>query len=374
VIDRLYDGGEDVDGLALVRVLVARVRDEHAGVEPPQAVSARLLQAAEELAPKRAAVAVEEERPGLWARVRSWLMPTSVMLAAAAVLVLWVKQDQPPAEPTIEKEHAATPEREEKKESESSGAGLGSAAAPELEPAATLPEPASADLEPAEPEPAEPAEEEDRNAQAETKKREPKPAAKDNAPAGGKRGGNEKNAFEGGFAVGEDDGEDVAKAADEGGPGRDVSSSDKGGPESTAKVTVKGDVDGRVGGGATGGAGGGESSGTGARGTGGGGASGNGAGGTSTGDNSRGDSTTETVAQEAPPPPPKDAPVAEKGKKAKKKPAPKTAAQLTAEARTAAKRGDCKKVETLAAQVKALDAAYYRDTFQTDPSIRTCRK
>ncbi|HVK76947.1 MAG TPA: hypothetical protein VM734_26660 [Kofleriaceae bacterium] len=48
------------------------------------------------------------------------------------------------------------------------------------------------------------------------------------------------------------------------------------------------------------------------------------------------------------------------------------AAQLTREARTAAKRGDCGAVATLAARVRALDAAYYDASFARDPELARC--
>jgi hypothetical protein len=57
----------------------------------------------------------------------------------------------------------------------------------------------------------------------------------------------------------------------------------------------------------------------------------------------------------------------------KKDPEP-TPAQLLAQARASAKKGDCKRVAALGAQVKALDATYYANTFETDAAIRGCRK
>ncbi len=96
-IDRLYAGaaGSDLDGLRMVRGLVARVRDEMPGLEPPQAISARLLQAAE---PAPAAVAaVEPDRPSLWARMRTWFAQPAVAALAMLVLVaggaaIWMRQ------------------------------------------------------------------------------------------------------------------------------------------------------------------------------------------------------------------------------------------------------------------------------------------
>ncbi len=101
LIDRLYGEGapgspadvDDLDGLRSLRGLIARVRDEAPVAEPSQALSARLLLAAAEHAPRRpGAAAVEPEGPGLWARVRTWFAPMFAHpgLAAAATLVVVV--------------------------------------------------------------------------------------------------------------------------------------------------------------------------------------------------------------------------------------------------------------------------------------------
>lgn len=96
-IDRLY-AGEDLDGLQQVRGLVARVRDEMPGVEPPSAISAMLLQAA------------RPARAGFWERLRSWFAGIAMHpgLAAAATLVIvagaaaiWMRQGGKAATPTV---------------------------------------------------------------------------------------------------------------------------------------------------------------------------------------------------------------------------------------------------------------------------------
>jgi hypothetical protein len=110
MIDRLYEGGADPDGLGLVRSLVARVREEHAGVEPPQAVSARLLQAAEEHAPRKKAVAVAAESPGLMERLRRWWMPVSGAVMVAGALALYLNQGGKAAERKQHVEQAAEKE------------------------------------------------------------------------------------------------------------------------------------------------------------------------------------------------------------------------------------------------------------------------
>lgn len=104
LVDRLYAGAADpdLDGIRMVRGLVARVRDEMPGVEPPPSISARLLQAA---APARAAVAVEPDPPGVWARLRMWFAQPAVAAMATLVLVagaaaLWMRQGKP-ASPSI---------------------------------------------------------------------------------------------------------------------------------------------------------------------------------------------------------------------------------------------------------------------------------
>ena len=289
VIDRLYQGGEDPDGLSIVRALVARVREEHEGVEPPQAISARLLQAAEEHAPKRAAVAVEAERPGLWARIRGWMMPATIMVGAAAALVLWVKQDRPPAEPTTHRPAtpAAETKREEMKEVDGTGAGTATCCpAPDLVPEGEVVVPPPEAEEPKAP-------------QAKPKKQRVAAKPADDArPSGGQ-------------AVAIDEGGADADKADEAPPPP---------PPPPANDSA---------------------------------------------------GTEETVAQEAAPPP--DTSTVEK-KAPVTKTKPKSAAQLTSEAQIAAQKGDCKRVATLGAQVKAMDAAYYRDHFESDAEIRRCRK
>jgi len=115
LIDRLYEVGDDaeLDGLRMVRGLVARVRDEMPGVEPPQAISARLLQAA--ALPTRAA-AVEPAREGLWARFRAWFAGVAMHpgMAAAVTLVIvagaaaiWMRQGGKAATPTVSTEPTA---------------------------------------------------------------------------------------------------------------------------------------------------------------------------------------------------------------------------------------------------------------------------
>jgi hypothetical protein len=97
MIDRLY-AGSDEGGLQIVRGLVARVREEMPGVEPPAALSARLIQAA---TPARA---------GVWTRLRTWFAAIAMHpgLAAAATLVLvagaaaiWMRQGGKAATPTV---------------------------------------------------------------------------------------------------------------------------------------------------------------------------------------------------------------------------------------------------------------------------------
>lgn len=106
VIDRLYAGGsdDDLDGLRMVRGLVARVRDEMPELEPPQAVSALLLQAA---APARVATPA---KTGAWARLRGWFAGIAMHpgLAAAATLIvvagaaaIWMRQGGKAATPTV---------------------------------------------------------------------------------------------------------------------------------------------------------------------------------------------------------------------------------------------------------------------------------
>jgi hypothetical protein len=146
LIDSLYEGGEDPSGLHMVRSLVARVRAEQSGVEPPQAISARLLQAAEEHAPRRAAVPVEAPS-GFWARIRAWMAPFAahpgVMAAATLVVVagaaLYLQQGGRTAEPTRSQEPARVAERQE--------------AAPELAPQTPTPAAVTVPDQPVAPEP-----------------------------------------------------------------------------------------------------------------------------------------------------------------------------------------------------------------------------
>lgn len=104
LIDRLYGddppaADDDLGELRSVRALVARVREEAPVAEPAPSISARLLQAARERAPKE----------GLWARFRAFMMPITAHpgLAAAATLVvvagaaaLWMRDGGKVAEPT----------------------------------------------------------------------------------------------------------------------------------------------------------------------------------------------------------------------------------------------------------------------------------
>jgi hypothetical protein len=126
-IDRLY-GGEDVGGLGTVRGLIARVREEQPGVEPPQAIGARLLLAAQEHAPKKAAAS--ESRPGVWARLSAWMRPVIAHpgMAAAATLVVvagatavWMSRGGKVEEPTIRQEARAPAEEAD---GEAAGSGL----------------------------------------------------------------------------------------------------------------------------------------------------------------------------------------------------------------------------------------------------------
>jgi hypothetical protein len=136
-IDRLYgdDGDDDLDGFRGVRSLIARVRSEAPEPEPAQAITARLLLAAEEHAPKRSAATV---RPGVWARILGWLGPLSAhpgVLAAATLVVVAgavVVWKQRPAEPQYRadaptqkeaKRPAAAEEKKEASRDESNKAG-----------------------------------------------------------------------------------------------------------------------------------------------------------------------------------------------------------------------------------------------------------
>jgi hypothetical protein len=91
LIDRLYGGDstdEDLEPFRGVRSLIARVRDEAPALEPAQAISARLLQAAEEHAPKRQVATV---KVGFFGRIFDWLSPVTAhpgVLAAATLVVV----------------------------------------------------------------------------------------------------------------------------------------------------------------------------------------------------------------------------------------------------------------------------------------------
>ncbi len=156
LIDRLYgaraagegDAGtaEDAElaGLASVRSLVARVRDEAPVVEPPQALSARLLLAAAEHAPKRAAAARAADggdfERGLWARMRRWFAPlvahpalaaaASLMLVAGVGGALYLRGKATPGEPVREGREQAQAERGEESAASKSEAPPGVASAP----------------------------------------------------------------------------------------------------------------------------------------------------------------------------------------------------------------------------------------------------
>jgi hypothetical protein len=121
LIDRLYGdvpGAEDADlgELRTVRALVARVREEAPVAEPSPAIAAALLQAARERAP---------EKRGVWARLRTWLMPIAAhpALAAAATVVvvagaaaLWMRDGGEVAEPQLDRAAVETKAPKEPKE------------------------------------------------------------------------------------------------------------------------------------------------------------------------------------------------------------------------------------------------------------------
>lgn len=159
LIDRLYGarGAGEADaeaeskiddaelaGLASVRALVARVRDEAPVVEPPQALSARLLLAAAEHAPKRASAVRaadggDSER-GLWARMRRWFAPlvahpglaaaASLMLVAGVGGALYLRGKATPGEPVRDGREQAQAARGEEAEAPKAEAPPGVVSAP----------------------------------------------------------------------------------------------------------------------------------------------------------------------------------------------------------------------------------------------------
>jgi hypothetical protein len=314
-IDRLY-GGEDVGGLGAVRGLIARVREEQPGVEPPQAIGAKLLLAAQEHAPKKAAAA-SEEKPGLWARVRRWMTPLVAHpgMAAAATLVVvvgatavWMSRGGEVAEPVRQEARAPAVEPE--------GAAAGSAMVGGADTATVTTESAPAAAAVA-PDP-QPLEEKQQAAPATTATS--KPAPKRDIPA-------KKKAKA-----------DLATGTASGGEGRggaafgDSEADDGRQQEPVAGVKAK------VGG--------------------------------STADKAPAPRPAQQPA--SPPPPPAPEQPAENESK-NDEAAPSRVRQLFDQARAAAKQGDCKRVEALGAEVKKLDASYYAKTFSTDASISACR-
>jgi len=327
LIDRLYGDaeGEDLEGLRALRGLIARVRDEQPGVEPPQAISAQLLLAAQEHAPR--STVPEEEGPGLWARVRRWFLPIAMHpgLAAAATLVIvvgataiWMSRGGEIAEPTRrDRAEAAAPAAAPTAPQTGTAASPSAPAPPPATTVETAPPPSDHAAEPptaatAKPEPPR---ESTRKATRRAPAKKAKPAA-------------------------ELDGE-LATA------GGAIEPSNAGAADTTGAAAPAG-VRGRVGGAA-------EKA------------------------PSQAPAPAPAPAPAAPPPPPaadkaeEPAPRTEAPTESKPVSATDRAKQLTVQAREAAKRGDCQRVATLGAQVKKLDASYYAKTFVTDPAIAACR-
>lgn len=110
-----------MQGLERTRATLRRGIEDMPSAEPPQAISAVLLQAAARRAPARAAAATEPEGDGMWARFVDWFRRGAMhpAVAAAAVLVLvagtatalWVRGKGGVTEPTADR-HAAAPSAE----------------------------------------------------------------------------------------------------------------------------------------------------------------------------------------------------------------------------------------------------------------------
>ncbi|MCA9679817.1 MAG: hypothetical protein KC464_32595, partial [Myxococcales bacterium] len=85
--------------------------------EPPQAISAVLLQEAARRAPARKAAALEPAGPGLWSRFVTWLRPMAgnpafagalaLVLVGGAVTTLWLRGGTKAAVPTMSESRGA---------------------------------------------------------------------------------------------------------------------------------------------------------------------------------------------------------------------------------------------------------------------------
>jgi anti-sigma factor RsiW len=136
-----------LDGLTRTRAALREQLDALPVAEPPQAVSALLLQAAARQAPARRGAA--EASPSLWSRFLTWMRPltmnpalagaAAILLVGGTVTALYVRGGGSPHEPVRSEVHASAPSgaadsREGAPPAFAAGSG---AAAPAADPAPT---------------------------------------------------------------------------------------------------------------------------------------------------------------------------------------------------------------------------------------------